>query len=84
VHDGGDRLQLFDDEPPASRRLQRDFELLTGEAAEELTDAIAVRVRGRGITFQRRENASFAHSALADDFAECSDAVAYEFPARAA
>src|SRR5215217_7985576 len=48
VHVGSDRLELFDDEPPAGRRLQRDLELLAGETAEELTDAIAVRRRQPG------------------------------------
>src|SRR4051794_18217129 len=39
VHVSADRPELFDDEPPTGRRLQRDFELLAGEAAQELTNA---------------------------------------------
>src|SRR6188472_3019358 len=42
VHVRADRLELFDDESPAGRRLQRDPKPLAGETPEELTDAITV------------------------------------------
>jgi hypothetical protein len=40
-----ERLALFDDEPPAGRRLQRGPKLLAGEPAKELTDAVTMRRR---------------------------------------
>src|SRR4051812_28446486 len=45
MHVSADRVKLFDNEPPAGRRLQRDLQPLAGEAPEELPDAIAVRRR---------------------------------------
>jgi hypothetical protein len=43
-----DRVQLFDHEPPARRRLQRHLQPLAGEALEELPDVTAVRGRNAG------------------------------------
>jgi hypothetical protein len=47
VYVGADRLELFDNEPPARRRLQRDLKPLAGEAPQKPTDTVAVRGRQR-------------------------------------
>src|SRR3954467_198748 len=45
MHPRADPTQLLDDEPPAGRRLQRDFQLLAAEALEKAPHANAVSRR---------------------------------------